>query len=108
MVIPRQVARRFTDLWARRPKAAKLAKLVVDLELAAMMHERQMMRWPRRLLVLICAPRAIGSARRRSMWPVMTGRTLVVVATEVSVGVVGCLLVLGFAGHVVEVAFDDG
>ncbi len=35
-------------------------------------------------------------------------RTLVVIAAEVSVGVVGCLLVVGFAGHVVEVVFDDG
>ncbi len=36
------------------------------------------------------------------------GQTLVVVATEVSVGVVGCLLVVGFAGHVFGVVFDDG
>ena len=36
------------------------------------------------------------------------GQTLVVVAAEVSVGVVGCLLVVGFAGQVFEVVFDDG
>ncbi len=36
------VAQRFSDLRARRPKQAKLA---ADLELAAKVHERQMMRW---------------------------------------------------------------
>ncbi len=36
------------------------------------------------------------------------GQTLVVVAAEVSVGVVGYLLVVGFAGQVFEVVFDDG
>ncbi len=36
------VAHHLTDQWARRPKTAKLA---ADLELAAKVRERQMMRW---------------------------------------------------------------
>ncbi len=42
MVMTRLVAQSFTDLRARHPKQPKL---VVDPELAAMVHERQVMRW---------------------------------------------------------------